>query len=436
LLKQANKNGSAITAKLTVIMVLIIIVGTGVSIFFSIYISSLVGKPISRLSELIADWSRGRLDNKLNLQGRTDELGIMAAAANEWVDDLKKLILSDGGKVLKAAADKDLTQRLTVHYHGEYGVMKTNINSLVDSLDDALNQVREAATNVASEVAQISAGAQSLAQGSSQQASSLEQVSASLDQISAMTKQNAEDSNTAKDLAEEARSAANEGDASMKQMAEAINQIKQSADNTAKIIKSIDDIAFQTNLLALNAAVEAARAGEAGKGFAVVAEEVRNLAMRSAEAAKNTADLIEQSVKNADNGVKITEEVAKSLTKIVDRADKVGNLIAGIATASSEQSTGIHQVTNAVSNMNQVTQSNAANAEESAAAVEELNSLAEELQDLVNTFKLSTSRGGVKQYGGGAHAPTAKMLLSPAKSVRAVTPEEIIPMDDADFQQF
>jgi len=157
--------------------------------------------------------------------------------------------------------------------------------------------------------------------------------------------------------------------------------------------------------------------------------------MRSADAAKNTANLIEQSVKNADNGVKITEEVAKSLTKIVDRADKVGNLIAGIATASSEQSAGIHQVTDAVSQMNHVTQSNAANAEESASAVEELNSLAEELQDLVETFKLSASRGGFKQHGG-AHAPTARLLPPPIKSVRAVTPEEVIPMDDAELHDF
>jgi len=450
LLKKANSNGDALTAKLSVIMILIIIAGAGVSVFFSLYIASLVGKPVSRLSELIGEWSRGRLDNKLNIKGRTDEIGIMAVAADQWVDDLNSLIISDGGKVLKAAAGKDLTQRLKIHYHGEYGALKTNINSLVQSLDAALDQVRETVMHVTSASSQIAAGAQSLAQGSSQQASSLEQVSSSLDEISSMTKQNAENSNAAKDLAIEARTAANEGDASMKEMAEAINQIKQSADNTAKIIKSIDDIAFQTNLLALNAAVEAARAGEAGKGFAVVAEEVRNLAMRSAEAAKNTANLIEQSVKNADNGVKITEEVAKSLTKIVDRAEKVGNLIAGIAAASNEQSAGIDQVTNAVSQMNQVTQSNASNAEESASAVEELNSLAEELQDLVDTFKLSDSLSGAKQRGGakskhpapaaskdwGASASAVKQLPPPVKSVRAVAPEEIIPMDDMELHEF
>ncbi len=456
LLKQANSNGDALTAKLSVIMVIIILAGAGVSVFFSLYISSLVGKPVSRLSELIGEWSQGRLDNRLNIKGRADEIGVMAVAADRWVDDLNDLIISDGGKVLKAAAGKDLTQRLKNQYNGEYGSMKENINSVVQSLDDALDQVRETVAHVTSASSQIAGGAQSLAQGSSQQASSLEQVSSSLDEISSVTKQNADNSNVAKDLAEEARTAANEGDASMKQMAEAINQIKQSADNTAKIIKSIDDIAFQTNLLALNAAVEAARAGEAGKGFAVVAEEVRNLAMRSAEAAKNTADLIEQSVKNADNGVKITEEVAKSLSKIVDRADKVGGLIAGIATASNEQSTGIDQVTKSVAQMNEVTQSNAANAEESASAVEELNSLAEELQDLVDTFKLSASFGGAKQHHinapaarrlpstmpasnvkpfGGAASPV-KQLPPPAKSVRAVAPEEIIPMDDMELHEF
>jgi len=207
-----------------------------------------------------------------------------------------------------------------------------------------------------------------------------------------MTKQNAETSNQASVLASEARAAANDGEASMKRMADAIRQIKESADNTAKIINSIDDIASQTNLLALNASVEAARAGDAGKGFAVVAEEVRNLAMRSADAAKSTEDMIAESVKKADGGVKITEEVAKSLEQIVDRISKVGDLIAEIAAASKEQAQGIEQVNTAVANMNQVTQSNAASAEVSASAAEELKSQAAELANMVNAFKISTEK--------------------------------------------
>jgi methyl-accepting chemotaxis protein len=275
--------------------------------------------------------------------------------------------------------------------------------------------------------------------------------------MSSMTKQNADNSNQAKILATEAKAAANEGDASMNKMAAAIKEIKQSSDNTAKIIKTIDDIAFQTNLLALNAAVEAARAGEAGKGFAVVAEEVRNLAMRSAEAAKNTANMIEESVKNADGGVKITEEVAMSLGQIVDRTQKVGDLIAEIAAASNEQALGIEQVNTAVAQMNIVTQQNAANSEESASAAEELNSQAAELASMVNEFTLSDN---IKQYTR-RNTPAQQQQQQPkqrifaaltdktgtgnkpkisngrgAKSAKSLRSEDIIPLDDDELSDF
>jgi methyl-accepting chemotaxis protein len=329
-------------------------------------------------------------DLSSNIEPRSDK-DVISAALKTTVESLRELIINDGGRVLQAAADKDLSQRLTSSYKGEFLRMKDNINTVMQSLDIALVQVTDAVSQVASASDEISNGAQSLAEGSNEQASSLEEVSSSLEEMSSMTKQNADNSNQAMILASEASAAAKEGDVTIRRMANAINQIKQSSDNTAKIVKSIDDIAFQTNLLALNAAVEAARAGEAGKGFAVVAEEVRNLAMRSADAAKSTADMIEESVKTADNGVKITEEVAVSLGQIVSRTGKVGDLIAEIAAASKEQASGIEQVNTAVAQMNSVTQQNASNSEESASAAEELNNQAAELAAMVGGFKLTGS---------------------------------------------
>ena len=189
----------------------------------------------------------------------------------------------------------------------------------------------------------------------------------------------------------------------MAKMSQAIDDIKKSSDKTAKIVKTIDEIAFQTNLLALNAAVEAARAGEAGKGFAVVAEEVRNLAMRSAEAAKNTANMIEESVKNADNGVQISKEVGTILGEILDGSRKVNDLVAEIAAASKEQTQGIEQVNQALGQMNSLTQSHAANAEESASAAEELNAQAAELGNMTAQFALSQAVSGNTAHAARKH---------------------------------
>ncbi len=217
-----------------------------------------------------------------------------------------------------------------------------------------------AATQTAAAAGEIASTSQSLAQGSSEQAASLEETSASLEEMSSMTRKNADTARQATDLASQTRSAADSGNAAMSRMVSAIDQIQKSATATAKIIKVIDEIAFQTNLLALNAAVEAARAGEAGKGFAVVAEEVRNLALRSAEAARNTTSLIEESVNNARNGVTISGEVAKFLGEITAATNKVNALIAEIAAAGNEQAHGISEVNTAVTQMETVTQSNAA----------------------------------------------------------------------------
>jgi|GEM_PF-2156357 len=238
---------------------------------------------------------------------------------------------------------------------------------------------------------QASGMSQSLASGSTEQAASLEETSASLEEISSMTRRNSDHAQTAKNLSAAARQAADDGAVDIQRMAEAIGEIKVASDNIARIIKTIDEIAFQTNLLALNAAVEAARAGEAGMGFAVVADEVRSLAQRSARAAKETAENIRGAIAKIGQGVQISAKVSDHLKQIVNKAREVDTLVAEVAMASKEQSQGIEQVTIAINEMDKVTQSNAANAEASATAAEDLNGRAvslkraiEQLLTLVN----------------------------------------------------
>jgi methyl-accepting chemotaxis protein len=250
------------------------------------------------------------------------------------------------------------------------------LNKVIASLSAGSDQVSGAA-------GQVSQSSQSLAEGASEQASSLEETSASLEELSSMTKQNSDNARQANTMSGETRKSVDESREAMARMGEAIGKIKASSDQTAKIIKTIDEIAFQTNLLALNAAVEAARAGDAGKGFAVVAEEVRNLAQRSAEAAKTTASLIEDSQKNADHGVSVSREVADILSGIVGRVQKLSNLIGEVSAASEEQAKGIEQIGTAVSQMDKLSQANAANAEESASASEELSAQSKELAVMV-----------------------------------------------------
>ncbi|MCP4607088.1 MAG: chemotaxis protein [Planctomycetes bacterium] len=323
------------------------------------------------------------------------------------------------------------------------------LNNIVESLGQGSEQVSSAS-------GQVSSASQSLAEGSTEQAAGLEETSSSLEEMASMTKQNADNAQQANTLASEAQKAANNGTEAMERMSGAINDIQKSSDETAKIIKVIDEIAFQTNLLALNAAVEAARAGEAGKGFAVVAEEVRNLAMRSAEAAKNTSEMIEESVKNSKNGVDIAEEVGKVLGEIVQSIGKTNDLVSEIAAASQEQAQGIDQVNTAMAQMDKVTQQNAANAEESASASEELSAQAESMNDVVgeltnlvggssaNQRKSSSRRSrkpnanpgyahknhGLKKSDHAFHkiANGQAQEKAPRQTTRSSSPEKVIPL--------
>ncbi|MBN1765128.1 MAG: MCP four helix bundle domain-containing protein [Sedimentisphaerales bacterium] len=334
-------------------------------------------------------------------------------------------------------------------------------SSIVKPVKRIIDNLTEGADQVSSASNQVSVASQSLAEGSTEQAAGLEETSSSLEEMSSMTKQNADNAQQANSLAGDAKVAAERGNESMARMTEAISQIQNSAGETAKIIKVIDEIAFQTNLLALNAAVEAARAGEAGKGFAVVAEEVRNLAMRSAEAAKNTAALIEDSVKNSQNGVDITSEVAKMLEEIVTSVGKTTELVGEIAAASQEQAQGIDQVNTAMAQMDKVTQQNAANAEESASAAEELNAQAKQMNNIVG--ELAAMVGGTisrqtgskvnnhpspysRDLSGGDHvyhhiAGGKGSVQRKTPSPHPVTPsrrtaESSLPLDSDDFDEF
>ncbi len=327
------------------------------------------------------------------------------------------------------------------------------LNNVVENLTFGAEQVAAASDQVAQ-------SSQSMAGGASEQASSLEETSASLEEMSSMTRQNADNAKEANGLMDETKTIVGRGSSAMVEMSKAIEDIKKSSDETAKIIKTIDEIAFQTNLLALNAAVEAARAGDAGKGFAVVAEEVRNLAQRSAEAAKNTAALIEESQKNSDRGVAVTAEVAKTLEEIQESSTKVSQLIGEVSAASNEQAQGIDQVNGAVTQMDQVTQSNAANSEEAASASEELSAQAKDMDGMVKALaSVVGGKSAVSANGTAAAAPPstqaarsttprathapAGLLAAPqgakaqtASKTKVVKPEEVIPMNDDDLSEF
>jgi methyl-accepting chemotaxis protein len=402
---------------------------------------------VDAVNALVADavmLSKAAVDGKLATRAdATKHQGDFRKIVQGVNDCLDAVItpVNEAAETLELVAARDLTARMNGNYNGDLAKIKNSLNTAVANLEQALGQVTDATQQVAGASGQISSGSQSLAQGANEQASSLEEVSASLEEMSSMTRQSADNALAAKNLAGEADGNAKVGTEAMARMSTSINRIKESSDQTAKIVKTIDEIAMQTNLLALNAAVEAARAGEAGRGFAVVAEEVRNLAQRSAQAAKNTADMIGESVKNAEEGVKISDEVAASFDKIAVSSKKVNDLIAEIAAASKEQSQGIKEVNDAVTQMDKVTQQNAANAEESASASEELSSQAQELQAMVGQFKISGVAAVRPKSITHASKPAATQAsaahkAAPAKTNRHHVLESAIPMEEDALKEF
>jgi len=297
--------------------------------------------------------------------------------------------LSEATQVLAQVAYRDLSARMVGTYRGDHAALADSVNRALDNVSETLADVDMAASQVADAAERISAGSESLAAGTSEQASSLEQVSASLTELGAEARQSAAHSEEVNRLTEAARERAESGRNGMRRLAEAVAKIKQSSDATAKIVKTIDEIAFQTNLLALNAAVEAARAGDAGRGFAVVAEEVRALAQRSAAAARSTAELIEGSVRTADEGVTLGGDAIAQFDEIAGEIARASAVMGQIAAASARQADGVSQITAATEQMNKVTQHAASNAEESAATAGELSEQASNLREALDAFTLS-----------------------------------------------
>jgi len=362
---------------------------------------------VDELHRVVAANKQGQLDVRCDVSRFEGTYRELMVEVNQMLDLLIQPI-TEAIAALDRIADSDLTARLRGQYHGEFARMKDAFNKAVETIDAQLARIESISQEVAGASSQINSLSQIMSERAGHQASSVLAVSEQLRNVSAMTSRNSSTAGDARDLMRLALQSSAAGVASMRRLSEAMELIKASSDQTSKIVKTIDEIAFQTNLLALNAAIEAARAGEAGKGFNVVAEEVRTLAMRSAEAARQTGRMIQEAVTKAEGGVAVNAEVMGNLSQINDHVQRVGELMDEIATGSGSQQQGIDHIKGALDQISDLTRENTSASADSLESVEMLFNQAEEMHSMVSSFRLSQAQLTAGQTG--TRPPEARRL--------------------------